>query len=168
MRANLDAFWARETLTVSANIRNLDQLVKLWGEVGIQPLALPALGPYPPSDTFGISIAVAMLVKSTKPGRHNPDYSQFETMRKLRAAFSNLYHASVESSVNTLTLGRDTAKTFLTTCPTQSMWFERFSKGCFKCMGQEIHQDLAVSIHLMLALQESLEREWVRADDPDQ
>ncbi len=29
VRANLDAFWARETLTVSANIRNLDQLVKL-------------------------------------------------------------------------------------------------------------------------------------------
>jgi hypothetical protein len=34
IRANLDAFWGRETSTVLANRRNLDQLIKLW-EVGL-------------------------------------------------------------------------------------------------------------------------------------
>lgn len=99
-------------------------------------------------------MAVAMLLKSTKPGRHSHKYTQFETMHKLRAAFSNLYHSSNEGSGTTVTLGRDT------TCPTQSMWFERFAKGCLKRMGQEVHQDLAVSIHLMLAFQDLLEEEW--------
>jgi hypothetical protein len=94
-----------------------------------------------------------MLVKSTQPGKHDPRYTQFETLRKLRAAYSNYYHASVISAETSMTLGRDTAKATLTTCPTQNMWFERFTKGCLKRMGQEVRQDLATSIHLMHALQ---------------
>jgi hypothetical protein len=133
VRSNLDAFWGHEPSTVVANHRNLDQLLKMWGEVGLTPnLLLPALGPYPDEDVQGVSVAVAMLVKSTKPGRHNELYTQFETMRKLRAAFSNMFHASARSNVDTVTLGRDTAKSFLTTCPTQSSWFERFCSGCLK------------------------------------
>jgi len=84
VRSNLDAFWGHEPSTVVANHRNLDQLLKMWGEVGLTPnLLLPALGPYPDEDVQGVSVAVAMLVKSTKPGRHNELYTQFETMRKL-------------------------------------------------------------------------------------
>jgi hypothetical protein len=59
-----------------------------------------------------------------------------------------------------MTLGCDTAKATLTTCPTQNMWFERFAKGCLKRMGQEVKQDLVTSIHLMHVLQANLEREW--------
>jgi hypothetical protein len=82
-------------------------------------------------------------------------------MRKLHATFSNLFHASADSSINTLSLGPSSAKSFLTTCPTQSMWFEHFSKGCLKHMGQEVKQDLAVSTSLMLLLQDILEGEWI-------
>ncbi len=166
IRANLDAFWGRETGTVEGNRRHLDQLIKLWAEVGMAPTGLPSLGPYPRKDVFGMHVAVAMLLKSAKPGKYDKNYTQFETMRKLRAAFSNLYHASVESSMTSLTLGRDTAKSYLTTCPTQSMWFERFAKGCLKRMGQEVRQDLAVSIHLMLAFQDLIESQWAAATEP--
>ncbi len=108
---------------MNANRRNLDQLVRLWGDLGLQPTALPALGPYPNEDIQGVSVAVAMLLKSTKPGRHNEEYTQFEMMRKLQATFSNLFHASAHSSVNTLTMGRDTTKLILTTCPdVSSAW----------------------------------------------
>jgi hypothetical protein len=135
--------------------------MKMWQEVGLAPdLLLPALGPYPDEDVQGVSVAVAMLVKSTKPGRHNDTYTQFETMRKLRAAYSNTFHASARSNIDTLTLGRDTAKSFLTTCPTQSSWFERFCSGCLQRMGQEVKQDLAISVPVMLALQDALEKEW--------
>lgn len=144
-----------------ANRRNLDQLIKLWGEVGLSAdLLLPALGPYPDEDVQGVAVAVAMLVKSTKPGRHNESYTQFETMRKLHASYSNMYHASARSCTEILTLGRDTAKSFLTACPTQSSWFERFCSGCLQRMGQEVKQDLAISIQVMLALQNELEKEW--------
>ena len=107
-----------------------------------------------------MGVAVAMLVKSMKPGCHNHAYTQFEMMRKLRAAYSNMFHASARSNTETLTLGRDVSKSFLTTCPTQSSWFERFSSGCLQRMGQEVKQDLAVSIQLMLAFQTGLESKW--------
>lgn len=161
VRANLDAFWGRANTTVLANRRNLDQLVKLWDEVGLTPdHLLPPLGPYPDKDVQGVGVAVAMLVKSMKPGCHNHAYTQFETMRKLCAAYSNMFHASARSNTETLTLGRDVSKSFLTTCPTQYGWFERFSSGCLQRMGQEVKQDLAVSIQLMLAFQTGLESKW--------
>jgi hypothetical protein len=124
----------------------------------IEP-SLPHLGPFPPTDTFGMNVAIAMLLKSREPGRYN-NYTQFETMRKLRSTFSNFYHASAEGSMMMMTLGRDTAKSFLSTCPTHSLWFERFAKGCLRRMGQEVRQDLAISTKVMLAMLDILEREW--------
>jgi len=160
IRANLDALWSRESSTVDSNRRGMDQLIQTWKKTGIREHVLPPLGPHPTRDTFGMAAAVAMLVKSTQPGKHDPRYTQFETLRKLRAAYSNYYHASAISAETSMTLGRDTAKATLTTCPTKNMWFERFAKGCLKRMGQEVRQDLATSIHLMHALQRLLEREW--------
>jgi len=136
----------------------MDQLVQSWKMMGIKEHVLPPLGPHPPRDTFGMAAAVAMLVKSTQPGKHNPKYTQFETLWKLRAAYSNYYHASAFGAENSMTLGRDMAKATLTTCPTQNKWLERFANGCLKRMGQEVRQDLATSIHLIHALQTSLER----------
>jgi hypothetical protein len=167
IRANLDACWSRETSTVVANRRNLGQVVQLWKQTGIIPHVLPPLGPHPVEDSFGMAAAIAMLLKSTQPGRYDTSYTQFETLQKLRAAYSNFYHASAVSNATAMTLGRDTAKSFLTTCPTQSMWFERFAKGCLKRMGQEVRQDLAVSIHIMKAYQELLEREWRVTEDDE-
>ena len=59
-----------------------------------------------------------------------------------------------------MTMGHKNAKTFLSTCPTNSLWFEHFCKGCFKWMGQEIHQDLVLSIRVILTLIELLETQW--------
>jgi hypothetical protein len=78
-RANLDAFWSRETNTVSANRRNLDQLIAIWSLMLMRDPTLPSLGPYPISDVFGVGVAVAMVAKSLEPGRYK-DYLQFETM----------------------------------------------------------------------------------------
>jgi len=158
-RANLDSLWGRETTTVAANRRNLNQLIRLWSDqIGVEPL-LPPLGPFPDQDVFGVTAAVAMLAKSVEPGRYR-NYTQFETLRKLRSAYSNLFHASALGSGSMSTLGRDTAKTFLSACPSHSLWFERFSKGCLRRMGQEVRQDLAISVKVMLALLDILENEW--------
>jgi hypothetical protein len=142
-----------------ANRRNLDQLIRVWDiTLGTTPI-LPSLGPYPSYDCFGVSVAVGMLLKSLNPGKY-ADYTQFETMRKLHSAYSNLYHASAMGSTSMMMLGRDTAKTFLSTCPTNSLWFERLCKGCFKRMGQEMHQDLALSMRVLIALTQLLESQW--------
>jgi hypothetical protein len=149
---------------VVANRRNIDQMIQIWAQIGIDP-SLPELGPFPNRDMFGMTVAIAMLAKSLNPGRYQ-DYTQFETLRKLRSAFSNLHHALASGSAAMMMLGRDTAKTFLSTCTTHSLWFERFSKGCFRRMGQETRQDLAISIQVMLALTRLLEQQWESPDFP--
>ena len=149
-RANLDAFWAREPSTVGANRRDVERMIKLAGDVGIDPVFEP-LGPFPVEDIQGTFVAVTMLQRSLEPGKH-ATYSQFQTIRKLRSAHSNQYMASVKGALASATLGRTLGKTFLTQCPTNSIWFERFAMGCLKRMGQIVKQDLGISIEVELAL----------------
>jgi len=105
-----------------------------------------------------------MLLRSLNPGKYG-DYTQFATIRKERSCFNNYYHASAVGSSAMSTLGQDTAKSFLTNCPTQSLWFERFAKGCLYRMGEVVKQDLAISIGVMHALMQLFEVEWKQASD---
>jgi hypothetical protein len=45
---------------------------------------------------FGMRVAIGMLIKSLEPGRYLSLYQQFETIRKLRAAHSNMFMSSLE------------------------------------------------------------------------
>ncbi len=125
----------------------------------VQPI-LPPLGPFPTFDVFGITTAVAMLAKSLEPGRYT-EHTQFETIRKLRSAYSNLFHASGTGLTSMTTIGRDSAKHFLSKCPTHSTWFKKKSKDCLHRMGQDVWQDLAISIKVMMALMGHLEEDWI-------
>jgi len=61
-------------------------------------------------------------------------------------------------------MGGDKAKTsFSNFCLTQSLWFERFAKGCLSRMGQVVKQDRAISLEVMHQLMENLEGEWTQA-----
>ena len=162
-RANLDALWGRETSTVLANTRHLQQLLDTWDLVGIPP-PMPDLGPFPMTDVHGVGVAISMLMRSLNPGKYG-DYTQFATIRKERSCFSNFFHASAAGSSAMSTLGRDTAKSFLTNCPTQSLWFERFSRGCLYRMGEVVKQDLAISIEVMQCLMILFDKEWLAVSD---
>lgn len=165
-RANLDAVWGRESHTVAATLRGVRHMVRLWGKLGLAP-TFPALGPYPVSDSLGMSVAIAMLMKTLEPGRYNVQYQQFETVRKLRAAFSNVYMASFEGVTSLRTVGGDRAKHHLTHSPTQSLWFERFAQGCIRRMGQDVRQDWAIPLSAMLGLFQVLEEEWADTSEAD-
>jgi hypothetical protein len=65
-RANLDALWERESLTVSGTLRGSQQLVARWRLAHI-PIELPSRGPFPVSDLFGMRVAIGMLIKSLEP-----------------------------------------------------------------------------------------------------
>jgi hypothetical protein len=105
-------------------------------------------------------MAIAMLLKSRQPGRYAA-HQQFKTVHKLRAGYSNVFMALVlgQDSLR-LMGGGDKAKQHLCNCPTNTLWFERFSKGCLCHMGQIVQQDRAVSLELMHALCSLLDDEW--------
>jgi len=95
-RVHLNAVWGRESATVEATLRGVKQLVRLWGGVGLDT-ALPPRGPYPVEDSFGMSVAIAMVLKSLEPGRYQ-EHQQFETIRKLLSSYSNLYMSSPQGA----------------------------------------------------------------------
>jgi hypothetical protein len=141
---------------------SVKHMIRMWKKVGLEPL-FPPLGPYPVEDSFGMRVAVAMLLKSLEPGKYTAMHQQFETVRKLRAGYSNVYMASYEGVTSLRTVGGDRAKHHLTYSPTQSKWFERFGQGCIRRMGQDVRQDWAVPLPAMHGLMQLLEDEWAVA-----
>jgi hypothetical protein len=161
-RANLDAFWARESTTVEANSRELRTAVNKARLVGL-PLAryFPPLGPFPVEDTQGMRFAVGVLLRSLDPGK-NEKYVQYGTSRKMRSAISNFWSSSIEGGKHAV-VQRDTTKMFETSCPTHGEWFERFMLGMHKRQGDKSYPDLAISIEAMLALMERFDAFWKEA-----
>jgi len=96
-----------------------------------------------------------MILKSRDKGSYAP-YQQFETIRKLWSGFTNTYMSSLIGYTNYHTGGGDTAKHYLCQCPTHSLWFECFSRGCLSQMGQEV---ILVILELLHHLEMDLEAE---------
>jgi hypothetical protein len=160
-RANLDAFWSRERTTVSGN--------RLWMRRGAefnealdQRSTYQPLGPMPLEDLTGHGVAAQLLLSSTRRGTYHEDHCQYDTVRKLRSAFSSLRLASSQGAVFNLSGGRDNKGRSITftDCSTESDWFKRFSEGMKKRMGQDVRPQLGFSVEVMLVLLERLEERW--------
>lgn len=157
-RAQLDAFWATEPITISRNLAELRRGSQIAHSLGFGSAMFPPMGPFPVEDTFGMGPAIVMLDLSLRPGV-NDKTVQFNTIRKFRSSFSNLYHASAKSQRSS-TMSNGVRKLTVTDCPTYGDWFTRFNKGCHKRMGDIVCPDRAVSIPIMLELFRQLESEW--------
>lgn len=156
--------WGRETSTICSTSQSVQKTISLLASVGVEP-SYPCLGPFPVNDKLGYGVAVAMLLKSLEPGKYS-DHQQFESIRKLQAGFNSVSISSVEEAFSLCSVGGDKAKHFLNICATHFTWFEHFAMGCLSCMGQEVWQDLAISLPLMHALMNNLESAWSLASDP--
>jgi hypothetical protein len=162
-RANLDAFWARESSTVIGNARELGRMENNADLIGIDAdRFFPYSGPFPVEDHQGIRVACTVLIRSLDPGKNELNV-QFGTARKVRSVFSNLWHASVEGGKNAV-IQRDTTKLFESSCPTNGHWFERFMLGMHKRQGDKSSPDLAISIEVMLELMRRFGEAWDDAD----
>ena len=153
-RMNLDAFWGREASTVKANAGVLRKGLKICVDAKMPAPYLP-LGPFPVRDTLGYGVAFQMLTNSIGKGAY-ASYTQFATIRKLRSVYSNAYEASAVGASDSLRFVSSTARTsgHLSSCPTESLWFTRFTLGCRKRMGQIVKQDMGISIEVFMALLE--------------
>ena len=120
-RAYLDAFWAREPSTVGATRRKRAKIGKLGDSMGLTNL-FPATSSFPVEDTMVMRIAVCMLQRSLDKDKYWENM-QFETVRKLRFAYSNIWHSS-RQTLTTSVMARDIKKTYVTFCSTCGLWFE--------------------------------------------
>lgn len=157
-RMNLDLIWSREPGTIDKNLLYLNNIITTCEASGFDP-ELPALGPLPFEDVYGWSIAFTMILHSTRPGKNSKTHTQFATIRKNRSAFSNLYAIS-STGVNELeVLALKTAPAAqITACPTNSLWYTRWSSGCETRMGYVQKKNKPITIELLFRMLEVFKR----------
>jgi hypothetical protein len=160
-RANLDAFWAREPSTVRGNLAACRQGADIAASLGLKAKLFRPLGPFPLNDTFGMAAAIVMLQASLRLGKYDKCI-QFGTVRKLRSGFSNAYHVTAEGQ-EAVVMAKDTQKLVVTKFPTYGEFFEHFTRGMHKRMGEIVRPNRAPSLDLMLAISRIMEDEWSQA-----
>jgi hypothetical protein len=103
-RANLDAFWSRAKSTALTNCDKVAFGIKLLATMGLLG-PYKADGPLPEEDHFGYEVAFEMLLHSQRNGSYSELYTQFDTIRKLRSAFSNHCLVSTKANIISMALG---------------------------------------------------------------
>ena len=158
-RANLDAFWALEPRTVAGNLNETYNYgVDVGREFGLA--MFPAVGPWSPDYDHGMTAALAVLVKSLRPGRHEATM-KFSSVRKARTVFSNVWRASSRGTSDSLFWRIDGRQRGVSSkAPVESEWFTRFMKGIGNRLGQRTRQDAAISIEVMMELMKRFEDEF--------
>jgi hypothetical protein len=159
----LDAFWAREPTTVGHVLLEAKSGIAIATQLGFADKLFSPRGPFPAVDVDGMAAAIVMVQRSLAKGKYS-DTVQFETVRKFRAAVSNIYHSSVEGQ-GAMVMAKDTRKLQVTKCPTYSSFFERFCHGMHKRMGDIVRPERAVSHDIIKAIMADLERDWETCND---
>jgi hypothetical protein len=156
-RANLDALWSRETSTVTGNLSIARKMESCGEDIGIRSVS-PPMGPFPLEDTFGMKVACALLKRSLDPGKWE-EHVQFATARRIRSAYSNVFHASCQVGLVSV-MAYETSKTYQTSCQTYGYWFDRFILGCHKRMGDMVVSDYALSAEIFREILMEIECDW--------
>ena len=117
---------------------------------GLQDM-LPAMGPFPLKDTFGMGPALLMLKKLLDPRQHG-DHNTFSTLKKCRSSFSNVLDMSVETLQDCIMARVTAVKMFTFTCPAKGMSFERLIGGVNSRMGDDHRPDATISSWCVMKL----------------
>jgi hypothetical protein len=108
-RVNLDVLRSREPSTVSQSLGKINRALQIAHELGMSNPPLPSLGTCKLEDDFGSGAAVIMKKHSMDPSVTESTV-QFETVRKMKSSFVNLYQASVDNA-STAVIGGKEGKT---------------------------------------------------------
>ena len=156
-RANLDAFWSRERSTVAANLNEARRYLANMESMGLETIAFPPKGPHPLCDSWGMSVACAILLRSKDRGR-NAKHVQFETVRRTRSMYSNVSH-TCEGGTGQSFMGGE-GSLMVTNSSTNKPWFKRFMLGCHRRMGDVWLPDKPITMSIIEVCLSELENKW--------
>ena len=161
-RANLDLFWSREAGTVRNVVGSIKDVVRRSKDQGWLRPPLEPMTPWPLADGEGMGVAILMLEKSLEPGRNSKTYQQFDTVRKLRSAVSNVYGATARGCKEPLALKSLRGEVqHLYQGSMQSVFMERFTLGMRIRMPEITIQSLPLMGSAVAELLNRLEAEWI-------
>jgi hypothetical protein len=94
-----------------------------------------------------------MLLASKRPGRYSDEYTQYDTIRKVRTDFSNFSRSSTQANTTVTAFSDDRGRAQrVVQDPVSSYWFSKFFLGCKRRMGQEWRPNLAMSTEMIKAV----------------
>ena len=155
-RASLDAFHGPAAATVASHRASVDRTVRQCELINKTP-SFPPRGPMPVGDPVGMGVAVEMLHHSTnRTGRVNKEgFISYAAMCRQRGVYSTSYKSSHVGVADHNAFVSGFSSMSLTNCPTQSTWFQAFSKGAERRMGAESNANQPLTI---MAIREVLKR----------
>jgi hypothetical protein len=103
MKSLHQIFWSRDPTTVSQNLGKINLALQIAHEMEMCNPPMPKLVHWKLEDEFGAG--AAMAGHSMDPGI-TEDRVQYETVRKMKSVFANLYQASVENAIMAVIGGR--------------------------------------------------------------
>ena len=151
-RIVLDAFWSRSSSTVTTNAAMMRAtMLTTTSMLGHSEGPYGDPGPLPAYDHCGYLVAMQMVASSRGKGRYSPTHKQWDTIRKIKTLFSSHYRATAKANTGAVTMmsTKGVGPQVLTQDPCCSLWFQRFSEGCRKRMGQEWRPDKTISVCLV-------------------
>ena len=159
-QVNLDIFWSREPSTVYNTLSTLRRAKQFSEELGFDPINLK-VGPWPIEDNVGFQIAIEMIKMSQGKGRNSTKYIQYDSIRKIRSAYANLYESGPDRCRDNRKLKSDRGQMLhFVSGETDSKLFSMFMKGCEKRMGRFVKQDCGISNDIMLAILDMYDKEF--------
>jgi hypothetical protein len=101
----------------------VNRALQIAHEMEMSNPPMPKLGPWKLEYEFGAGAAAIMARQSMDPGIIE-DTVQFETVRKMKSAFVNLYQASVENASTAVIGGKDGKKKLVMGVPIYHGWYD--------------------------------------------
>jgi hypothetical protein len=158
-RVNLDVMWSREEGTVKGTMAQLRKTINMCDELGMERIELP-IGAWPVRDNMGFRLAITMLRASQSKGRNDSSYVQFDSIRKMRSAFSNTYENSAKGNQTVLGFRADKGKAYrYSSCETESQLFAKFIRGLESRMGRMVQSNIGLHHKILISIVKNFDKE---------
>lgn len=157
-RCSMDGFWSREASTVRDHRRQAARVERTADKLGLGSMT-PPMGPFPLEDSVGMRAALAVLDRSQDTSGKYGKYVQPNTYRKAQTVITNVTRAGVTGLGETVA-AHDAAKVYISEVGTHTLWFQRFMEGLKRRTGEVVRQDKAITIEVLQAVMENLEKRW--------
>ena len=113
---------------------------------------------------MGFQVALEIVASSLKEGSTSKSYQQFDTVRTIRTVHQHLFEGGPAFDHRVFKTTGETPKTVVVRtshCPTDSLLFTRFTKGCLSRMGKEVRSDMALDPDILHCIMSNLNNEWI-------
>ena len=165
-RVNLDILWSRESSTVEKTMNLYNKAREFANTMGVRMNLDSTISAWPLGDGVGFSEAIVMLRYSLEKGNNAKSHCQFDTIRKVRALSTNMHESSAKNGASAMSFRSGPHCVNLATCPTDSIFFRAFLKGCQHRMGSITIQDTALSVQILMKILDQYEAEFSLTSTP--